>query len=215
MSKSLKECIEDISTSDTIVKGIADTLQWSSIYGVDLCDNFRIVFSEEPGVSIYTYKQLLSNVKAALASALEPDNSGVLNRHWVENEVVKIASVNGISVRIMMIICPDESPVVTDSFDNSTPGSEWFLDEAKRIQIERGQQYDRSGGQTGERSMARTVAAFKAITDKDITESEGWLLLQLLKDVRQWSNPWEFHLDSAIDCVSYSALKAESLAAGK
>jgi hypothetical protein len=133
----------------------------------------------------------------------------------VENEVVKIASVNGISVRIMMIICPDESPVVTDSLDNSTPDSEWFLDEAKRIQIERGQQYDRSGGQTGERSMARTVAAFKAITDKDITESEGWLLLQLLKDVRQWSNPWEFHLDSAIDCVSYSALKAESLAAGK
>jgi hypothetical protein len=36
-------------------------------------------------------------------------------------------------------------------------------------------------------------------------------LLQLLKDVRQWTKI-DYHADSAVDCVSYAALKAESLA---
>lgn len=62
---------------------------------------------------------------------------------------------------------------------------------------------------TGERSMARTVAAFNAITGRDLTEPEGWLLLQVLKDVRLFQNPG-FHADSAEDCIAYAALKAES-----
>lgn len=63
---------------------------------------------------------------------------------------------------------------------------------------------------TGERSAAKTAKAFNAITGKDITESEVWLLLQLLKDVRQWSRE-DYHQDSAEDCIAYAALKAESL----
>jgi len=62
----------------------------------------------------------------------------------------------------------------------------------------------------GERSMESTVIAFNAITGHSIKESEGWLLLQLLKDVRQWSNK-KYHSDSAEDCTAYSALKAEAL----
>ncbi len=49
---------------------------------------------------------------------------------------------------------------------------------------------------------------------KDITESEVWLLLQLLKDVRQWSRE-DYHQDSAEDCIAYAALKAESLESGE
>ena len=63
----------------------------------------------------------------------------------------------------------------------------------------------------GERSMARAVAAFNAITGHALTEAEGWLLLQVLKDTRQWQHS-AYHADSAEDCVAYAALKAEALA---
>ncbi|MCK2120809.1 hypothetical protein [Pseudomonas sp. PNPG3] len=89
--------------------------------------------------------------------------------------------------------------------------STYFLQAAIDVQAERGKQYDAPGG---ERSMGRTVQAFNAITGRDLTEAEGWLLLQVLKDVRQWQNPDKFHEDSALDGVAYSSLKAEALAAG-
>lgn len=83
-----------------------------------------------------------------------------------------------------------------------------FLRDAAEIMEERAKQYD---SPTGERSMGKCVMAFNAITGKDLSESEGWLLLQVLKDVRQWQNP-AFHRDSAEDGIAYSALKAEALA---
>ncbi len=83
-----------------------------------------------------------------------------------------------------------------------------FLKRAAEIMEERGKQYD---SPTGERSMGKTVAAFNAITGHQLTEACGWLLLQTLKDVRQWQNPG-YHADSAEDCIAYSALKAEALA---
>ena len=73
---------------------------------------------------------------------------------------------------------------------------------------ERGKQYDSPGG---ERSMSKTVQAFNAITGHQLSEAEGWLLLQVLKDVRQWQKPG-FHQDSADDGVAYAALKAEAKA---
>lgn len=61
----------------------------------------------------------------------------------------------------------------------------------------------------GERSMGKTVAAFNAVTGRDLSEAEGWLLLQLLKDVRLFQRPG-YHSDSAEDCIAYAALKAEA-----
>lgn len=86
-----------------------------------------------------------------------------------------------------------------------------FLQKAKDIMEERGQQYDKP---EGERSMGSAVGAFNIITGHHLSESEGWLLLQLLKDVRQWQRP-TYHADSAEDCVAYAALKAEALADGR
>lgn len=83
-----------------------------------------------------------------------------------------------------------------------------FLQAAIDVQAERGATYDKP---TGERSMGATVTAFNAITGRDLSEAEGWLLLQTLKDVRQWQNPSTYHHDSALDGVAYSALKAEAL----
>lgn len=84
-----------------------------------------------------------------------------------------------------------------------------FLRKGADLLEERGKQYDQPGG---ERSMGKAVSAFNTITGRSLTEAEGWLLLQVLKDVRQWQNPDVYHADSAEDCVSYAALKAEALA---
>jgi hypothetical protein len=66
----------------------------------------------------------------------------------------------------------------------------------------------------GERSMGKAATAFNAITGHSITESEGWLLLQLLKDVRLFARE-AYHADSAEDCIAYAALKAEAKSAGR
>lgn len=82
-----------------------------------------------------------------------------------------------------------------------------FLQAAIDVQNQRAAEYDQPGG---ERSIASTVLAFNAITGRELTEAEGWLFLQVLKDVRQWSATG-YHHDSALDGVAYSALKAEAL----
>jgi hypothetical protein len=94
-----------------------------------------------------------------------------------------------------------------DYIDDTAPG---ILAQGVAILGERGQQYDKPDG---ERSMAATVSAFNTITgrtrDRALSESEGWLLQQILKDVRdrQRTKP---HRDSLLDGVNYSALKAEA-----
>jgi len=65
----------------------------------------------------------------------------------------------------------------------------------------------------GERSMGKTVEAFNVVTGRDLRESEGWLLMALLKMVRseQRKTP---HRDSLEDLTAYSALMAEARLAG-
>lgn len=85
-----------------------------------------------------------------------------------------------------------------------------ILDMAAKHMRDRAATYDKP---EGERSMAATVQAFNTITartgDRALSESEGWLLMQVLKDVRdrQRASP---HRDSLEDCTAYSALKAEA-----
>ncbi len=92
------------------------------------------------------------------------------------------------------------------------PTASEINDQAMKHIRDRASTYDQP---QGERSMGKIVIAFNAITGRDLTESEGWLLLQVLKDVRQWRNPNEYHQDSGEDCIAYAALKAESLAGGR
>lgn len=89
------------------------------------------------------------------------------------------------------------------------PSAEEFLTKGATILAERGKTYD---APEGERSMGKAVAAFNVITGHVLSEAEGWLLLQILKDVRQWQKPG-YHQDSAEDCINYAALKAEALSA--
>lgn len=82
-----------------------------------------------------------------------------------------------------------------------------MLQKAADLLVERGKQYDQPA--TGERSAARIVTAFNAITRRDLTEAEGWLFLQLLKQVRLFNAPG-YHADSAEDNIAYGALLAEA-----
>jgi len=85
-----------------------------------------------------------------------------------------------------------------------------FLTQALDTMNERGKTYD---SKEGERSMEKTIIAFNAITGNKLLEEEGWLLMLLLKQVRQWSSD-KPHEDSALDSVAYAALLAESLMNG-
>lgn len=90
------------------------------------------------------------------------------------------------------------------------PTAQTILDSAGKIMQERGKEYDCPNG---ERSMAAAITAFNAITRYSLAEADGWLLMQILKDVRQWRS-LEYHRDSAEDCAAYAALKAEALSRG-
>jgi len=61
----------------------------------------------------------------------------------------------------------------------------------------------------GERSMAATVAAYNAITGHSLTEANGWLLMAVLKMVRD-NQRKEAHADSVEDFVAYSSLYGEA-----
>ena len=81
-----------------------------------------------------------------------------------------------------------------------------LLQKAAAIMTERGKQYDKP---EGERSMEATVNAFNAITGIGLTTSDGWLLMVLLKLVRD-SQREQAHEDSCHDLIAYSALYAEA-----
>ena len=84
-----------------------------------------------------------------------------------------------------------------------------FLQKGIQILIERGKEYQTSK-KVEERSFNSVAIAFNAVTGKNVTPAEVCLLLQILKDVRQWSQP-RYHADSIEDCINYAALKGEEL----
>lgn len=91
--------------------------------------------------------------------------------------------------------------------ENKKMDAKELLQKAAQHMQDRAKQYDKP---EGERSMGKAVTAFNAITERNLREDEGWLLLQILKDVRQYQNPEKAHVDSLEDGIAYSALKAES-----
>ena len=83
--------------------------------------------------------------------------------------------------------------------------AEQYIETVKNILVERAQEYDVDK----ERSMDKTVTAFNVITGHNLTPYDGFLLLQILKDVRAYTAKTP-HIDSLVDCISYAALKAEA-----
>lgn len=96
---------------------------------------------------------------------------------------------------------------VGDTAPATPPDAPTLLDAAAGHMRDRAATYDQP---TGERSMGRAVQALNAILGRQaLTESEGWLLLQVLKDVRDRQRTVP-HRDSLEDAIAYAALKAEA-----
>lgn len=67
--------------------------------------------------------------------------------------------------------------------------------------------YDAPGG---ERSMGKTVSAFNTITGLQLSEEQGWLFMEILKQVR--SQQGNYRADNYEDMVAYAALRGECAA---
>lgn len=65
---------------------------------------------------------------------------------------------------------------------------------------------------SGERSMARAVATFSALTGHDLSERDGWIFMALLKMARAQGG--RHHIDDYVDGAAYLALAGESLHIG-
>lgn len=61
----------------------------------------------------------------------------------------------------------------------------------------------------GERSMARAIAAYNALTGATLSELDGWLFMCILKLSRATAG--EAHIDDYTDLAGYAALAAECL----
>lgn len=79
-----------------------------------------------------------------------------------------------------------------------------ILRTAAEVIEQRGQLRDKPDG---ERSMARAVASFNALTGKNLSELEGWLFMSVLKMARATAG--KPHLDDWTDLAGYAALGAE------
>lgn len=84
-----------------------------------------------------------------------------------------------------------------------------YLAACAKVQLERAKQYNASG--TGERSFEAAAEAFNCVTGKNLRGSDVCLILEMVKLVRQYSDPTRLHDDSVLDAVSYLSLWAEEL----
>lgn len=100
----------------------------------------------------------------------------------------------------VQVLCPDPEP-----------NASMMLGSALKRMAERALEYDKPGG---ERSMAATVAAFNAVTGQSLSESEGWMFMECLKAVRDFTTPGG-HADSQEDRIAYAALGAEARRGGR
>lgn len=88
-----------------------------------------------------------------------------------------------------------------------------FLKYGLSILEERGKQYEPQNSQNvkHENSFEPVAIAYNAVTGASLQGSDIALILDLLKKVRQYSNPTRLHFDSLVDSVNYTALWASNL----
>lgn len=146
------------------------------------------------------------------SSCLKVNPSGELICNWHKgdrqltyNQIIAIGKLK----RMMLEREKSAPKTTTDLTPDKQKSAVDYLNECVEVQKQRGEQYDSSG--TGERSFSACADAYNAITGGKLKGSDICLILQILKDVRQYSNPSRLHEDSVLDKVSYSSLHAEEL----
>lgn len=99
---------------------------------------------------------------------------------------------------------PEIKDFLSDRITCSSLTANYFLEEGLKAMVDRAKSRD---AENGERSMLRTVAAFNALTGRDLTEAEGWTFMIQLKLAR--ASQGAFHADDYIDAAAYAALLGE------
>ena len=82
-----------------------------------------------------------------------------------------------------------------------------YLNQAAEEMADRAKSRD---AENGERSMGRAVAAFNWLYGHQLTETEGWQFMSLLKKARGAQGA--YREDDYVDDIAYCALAAESAA---
>lgn len=90
----------------------------------------------------------------------------------------------------------EKAPLFSHAYD--------FLEDAMKQMGNRAALRDKP---QGERSMATIVRTFNALTGRDLTESEGWEFMVLLKMVR--GRQGRFNADDYVDGSAYFGLLGE------
>lgn len=81
-----------------------------------------------------------------------------------------------------------------------------ILETSVAILNKRGQQRDKPNG---ERSMEDVIKCFNIMRKKDLKTSDGWLIMELVKQVRSCHG--EFDIDHYFDGAAYCALRGEEM----
>ena len=152
--------------------------------------------------------QLEEGVDVNYATFLVPIQEG-LNKHYIVQQLPSHAGDDPVSglITAWKSIQDLKKSIINKELPAKTPRTAIGIADAALQHIkDRASTYD---SPEGERSALKTAQAFNAITGKDLTEAEVFLLLQILKDVRQWQKGIP-HQDSLEDCIAYAALKAEA-----
>lgn len=152
-----------------------------------------------------------SSVSAELSRAMLGVASGESCKHsfrnWVvvgEEEQYRCAMCGAVLAETNENKQPNMD--VSHLFERTQPATaQEFLNAAEIHMGARANTYDKP---EGERSMAKTVEAFNTITGRDLSETDGWLMMTLLKAVR--ANQGQFKSDNYEDLVAYAALMGES-----
>lgn len=132
---------------------------------------------------------------------------------WPEESRIDVIGANGNDGLHYATKAPEfkHGAGVFNLADDSPKTAADYLAACAKVQLERGKQYDASG--TGERSFDAAAEAFNCVTGKNLRGSDVCLILEMVKLVRQYSDPTRLHADSVLDKVSYSALWAEQITA--
>ena len=110
-------------------------------------------------------------------------------------------SASGSCFEVVAQIAPEQKPTI--KAPTVIPAAD-FLKKGLGHMEDRAVTYDKEGG---ERSMGKTVAAFNVITGSNLTEEEGWLFMEILKQVRSMQG--SFKADNYEDLAAYAALRGE------
>lgn len=88
-----------------------------------------------------------------------------------------------------------------------------YLSHGAEVLRERGKSYDKSGNDE-ERSMAKIVQAFNTISGSNLSETDGWMFMVMLKMARIYQAGGK-HEDSGVDMINYAALATECMMSPK